>query len=25
VHAFFRTTDPKVWAPRGPSVNTIII
>jgi heptosyltransferase III len=25
VHAFFRTTDPKVWAPRGPSINTIII
>jgi heptosyltransferase III len=25
VQAFFRTTDPKVWAPRGPSVNTIII
>jgi ADP-heptose:LPS heptosyltransferase len=25
VQAFFRTTDPKVWAPRGPSANTIII
>ena len=25
VQAFFRTTDPKVWAPRGPSVNAIII
>jgi len=25
VQAFFRTTDPKVWAPRGLSVNTIII
>jgi heptosyltransferase-3 len=25
VQAFFRTTDPKVWAPRGPSVNTTII
>jgi heptosyltransferase-3 len=25
VHAFFRTTNPNVWAPRGPSVNTIII
>jgi heptosyltransferase III len=25
VQAFFRTTDPKVWAPRGPSVNTILI
>jgi heptosyltransferase-3 len=23
VQAFFRTTSPKVWAPRGPSVNTI--
>jgi heptosyltransferase III len=22
VQAFFRTTDPKIWAPRGPSVNT---
>jgi heptosyltransferase-3 len=22
VHAFFRTTDPRVWAPRGSSVNT---
>jgi heptosyltransferase III len=25
VQAFFRTTDPRVWAPRGPSVNTTII
>lgn len=25
VHIFFRTTDPKVWAPRGPSVNTAIL
>jgi heptosyltransferase III len=25
VQAFFRTTDPKVWAPRGPSIHTIII
>lgn len=25
VQAFFRTTDPKIWAPRGPSVNTTII
>ena len=25
VQAFFRTTDPRVWAPRGASVNTIII
>lgn len=25
VQAFFRTTDPKVWAPRGPSVNTTIV
>jgi heptosyltransferase-3 len=25
VQAFFRTTEPKVWAPRGPSVDTIII
>ncbi len=25
VQAFFRTTDPKAWAPRGQSVNTIII
>jgi heptosyltransferase-3 len=25
VHAYFRTTDPKVWAPRGPSVSTIIV
>jgi heptosyltransferase-3 len=25
VQAFFRTTEPKVWAPRGPSVNTTII
>jgi heptosyltransferase-3 len=25
VQAFFRTTNPRVWAPRGPSVNTIII
>jgi len=25
VQIFFRTTDPKLWAPRGPSVNTIII
>jgi heptosyltransferase-3 len=25
LQAFFRTTDPKVWAPRGPSVNTTII
>jgi len=25
VQAFFRTTDPGVWRPRGPSVNTIII
>ncbi len=24
VQAFFRTTDPKVWAPRGPSINTMI-
>ncbi len=23
VHAFFRTTDPRTWGPRGPSVNTI--
>jgi heptosyltransferase III len=22
VQAFFRTTDPRIWAPRGPSVNT---
>jgi heptosyltransferase III len=25
VQAFYSTTDPKVWAPRGPSVNTIIL
>jgi heptosyltransferase III len=25
VQAFFRTTDPKVWAPRGLSVSTIIV
>ena len=25
VQAFFRVTDPKVWAPRGPSVSTIIV
>lgn len=25
VQAFFRTTDPRVWAPRGPSVNTVLI
>jgi heptosyltransferase-3 len=25
VQAFFRTTDPRVWAPRGPSVNTVFI
>jgi heptosyltransferase III len=25
VQAFFRTTDPKVWAPQGPSVNTVLI
>jgi heptosyltransferase-3 len=25
VQAFFRITDPRVWAPRGPSVNTTII
>jgi heptosyltransferase-3 len=25
VQAFFRNTDPRIWAPRGPSVNTIII
>jgi heptosyltransferase-3 len=25
VQAFFRTTDPKVWAPRGPSVSSIIV
>ncbi len=23
VQAFFRTTDPRTWGPRGPSVNTI--
>lgn len=23
VQAFFRTTDPRIWAPRGPSVNTV--
>lgn len=23
VQAFFRTTDPQIWAPRGPSVNTV--
>jgi ADP-heptose:LPS heptosyltransferase len=25
VQAFFRTTDPRIWAPRGPSVNTTVI
>ncbi len=25
VQVLFRTTDPRIWAPRGPSVNTIII
>ena len=25
IQAFFRTTDPKIWAPRGPSVNTELI
>lgn len=25
VQAFFRSTDPKVWAPRGPSVNPVIL
>jgi heptosyltransferase-2 len=25
VQAFFRASDPRVWAPRGPSVNTTII
>jgi heptosyltransferase-3 len=25
VQALFRTTDPRVWAPRGPSVNTTIL
>jgi heptosyltransferase III len=25
VQAFFRTTDPRVWSPRGPAVNTTII
>jgi ADP-heptose:LPS heptosyltransferase len=25
VHAFFRTTDPRVWAPRGPAINTMIV
>jgi ADP-heptose:LPS heptosyltransferase len=25
VHVYFRSTDPKVWAPRGPSVNTIAL
>jgi len=25
VQAFFRTTDPRVWAPRGPTVNTVLI
>jgi ADP-heptose:LPS heptosyltransferase len=25
VQAFFRTTDPRVWAPRGPSVNTTFV
>jgi heptosyltransferase-3 len=25
VQAFFRSTDPRVWAPRGPSVNATII
>lgn len=25
VQVFFRSTDPKIWAPRGPSVNPIIL
>lgn len=25
IQAYFRTTDPRVWAPRGQSVNTIIL
>lgn len=25
LQAFFRSTDPKVWAPRGPSVNPVIL
>jgi len=25
VQAFFRTTDPRVWTPRGPSVNTVSV
>jgi heptosyltransferase-3 len=24
VQVFFRTTDPRIWSPRGPSVNTVI-
>jgi len=24
VQAYFRTTDPRIWAPRGPSVNTVL-